>query len=68
MGKAEKQGLKIIWILIDPCHWETMKVKEIQAAYHDEKGKLVPLGGLTENDLKRALKHITTQIEKAARS
>jgi len=68
LSSAEKRGLRIIWILIDPCHWETLQVKEIQAAYHDENGKLVPLAGLSEFDLKRALKHITSQIEKAARA
>lgn len=67
LTSAEERGLKILWILVDPCHWETMKVKDKQAAYHDDDGKLVPLVALSEYDLKRALKKITSEIEKAAK-
>ena len=67
MAAAEKQNMKILWILVSECAYDTLNLSKFQAA-HDLKKPLLELKEKSQSELDRVLKSIGQEIEKAAKA
>lgn len=65
MEAAEKRGLKILWVLVSPCRYETIKLDRFQAA-HAIQDSLQALKEKSQAQLDQVLMEIGETIEKAA--
>lgn len=67
MAAAKKQNMKILWILVSDCAYQTLNLNKFQAA-HDLNNPLLALKEKSQSELDRVLKDIGHEIEKAAKS
>lgn len=67
MAAAEKQNMKILWILVSECAYDTLNLSKFQAA-HDLEKPLLELKEKSSAELDRVLNSIGQEIEKAAKA
>jgi len=65
MKAVDTRGLTILWVLVSPCRYETIKLDKFQAA-HEINESLQGLKEKSQARLDEVLKQIGEKIEKAA--